>query len=226
MARRILGSKMITVLIADDKQVLRIGLTHIVNAIAGCKVVAETSDGPKTIDGALVLCPNLIFIRADLPVLDGIKTTQRIKKQLPGTRVIMLLTQASDFLRATESGADGYIMRETPEHLIANAIETVTNGGAWIGPLVAKYLLHEEGLPLLSRVAVETAELPGLHELTVREKEVLRLVAKGLSNKKVADALAIQLETTKVHMRNILKKLKVSGRAEAISKLFRSGLSF
>lgn len=125
--------KTITVLVAEDKEVLRLGLRHILSAIKGCKVIAETSDGPSTIARAFALSPDLIFIRDDLPLLDGIRATQQIKKGLPNVGVIMLLTHASDFLRATESRADGYIMRETPEHLIASAIETVTRGGAWIG---------------------------------------------------------------------------------------------
>ena len=217
------GVKSVDVVIAEDKEVLRLGLRQIINAIPGCNVVSETLDGPTTVNEALKLQPNLILMRDNLPSLDGTKTAQQIKKDLPKTRIIMLLTNSSDFFRATQSGADGYIMRETPEHLIASAIETVTTGGAWIGPLVSEYLLHGDGLSQLRRCNKERIELPGLSKLTRRERDVLRLVVKGLSNQKIANFLGLRVETIKVHMRSILKKLHVEGRAEAISKTLRAG---
>lgn len=223
MQSQVSPQKKTTILVAEDKQVLRLGLKQLCNAIQGCEVIAEAQDGPSTIDRACALHPSVIFIREDLPVLDGVKTTQQIKRRMPDIGVIMLLTDASDFFRAAESGADGYIMRETPEHLIAIVIDTVTNGGAWIGPLVAQYLLHGDGLPVLRGAPVNAIDVPGFTRLTAREKDVLRLLVKGLSNQKIADSLMLKLETVKVHMRSILKKLEVEGRAEVISRVLKAG---
>jgi DNA-binding NarL/FixJ family response regulator len=217
------AGRKIKVLIADDKEVLRLGLRQIVSTIPDCQVIAETRDGPSTLMLSADLNPDLIFIKTDLPLLDGVRTTQRLKKRAPGIAVIMLLTNESEFFNVIHSGADGYIMRETPEDLVAAAIDTVCSGGAWIGPLVAKYLLHGNGLPQLLGISTAVSRLPGLAELTPREKDVLRLLVKGLSNQKMANSLMLKLETIKVHMRNINKKLKVNGRAEIISRVLRSG---
>ncbi len=216
------NTRKIKVLIAEDKEVFRQGLKHIISAIPECQVIAETMDGPTTIVRALSLHPNLVLLREDLPLLDGIKTSKQIKKRLPDVKIIMLLAEASDFFKATESGADGYIMRETPEHLIDSAIQTIIAGGAWIGPLVANYILRD-GLPVLQRASVDSIELPGLKFLTQRELDVLRLVVKGMSNRKIGESLGLEMETIKVHVRNILKKLELSGRAQVISAVLSAG---
>lgn len=199
------------------------GLKQIVTAIANCEVIAETKDGASTVDRANELRPDLILIKIDLPLMDGVRTAQIIKRNRPNIRIIMLLTNESDFFRAIHSGSDGYIMRETPEDLIATAIDTVSTGGAWIGPLVAQYLLHKDGLPLLRSVSLNVPDIPGLSKLTAREKDVLRLLVKGLSNQKMANLLMLKLETVKVHMRSIRRKLGVTGRAEVISKVLKAG---
>ncbi|MDZ4836832.1 MAG: response regulator transcription factor [Candidatus Melainabacteria bacterium] len=215
----------ITILIADDKEVLRLGLKQLVEGIADCQIIGEAYSGQDAVDLAVEFKPDVVLIKRDLPLLDGVSATARIKRLCPSTAVILLLSLESDFWSAIDSGADGYIMRETPEHLLAAAIQTVHQGHSWIGPMVARYILKGEGLPVLRRALAERVDMPSLRYLSSREKEVLCLLTDGLSNQAIAESLALQLQTVKVHVRSILKKLNVEGRAEAISKVLKSGAS-
>lgn len=215
----------ITILIAEDKEVLRLGLKHLINGISNCKIIGEAHNGHDAIDLAVELKPDVVLMKQDLPLLDGVIASARIKKNCTSTSVILLLSHEQDFWSAIDSGADGYIMRETPENLLATAIQTVHQGNSWIGPLVANYVLHGDGLPILRRALAERVDLPSLRYLSLREKEVLCLLTDGLSNQAIAEALALQLQTVKVHVRSILKKLNVEGRSEAIAKVLKTGAS-
>ncbi|MBX9693822.1 MAG: response regulator transcription factor [Cyanobacteria bacterium] len=219
-------SNKIKILVADDKEVLRLGLVQLIENIADCQVLGEAKSGQETVDMAIRMQPDVVLIKQNILFPDGVKTTRLLKKHFPTARVIMLLSTESDFFSAVEAGADGYIMRETPEHLLAAAIQTVHQGLSWIGPFIARYLLHGDGLPVMRNVILaEHVNLPGLEHLSVREREVLRLLTDGFSNQQIANRLAIQLQTVKVHVRSILKKLNVRGRSEAIAKVLKTGLS-
>lgn len=218
-------SDIITILLAEDKEVLRLGLKQLVDGISDCKIIGEAHNGSDAIDLTIELKPDVVLMKRDLPLVDGVSATAQIKKLCPSTSVILLLSQESDFWSAIDSGADGYIMRETPENLLANAIQTVNQGKSWIGPLIAHYVLKGNGLPILRSALAKRVDMPSLRYLSLREKEVLCLLTDGLSNQAIAETLALQLQTVKVHVRSILKKLNVEGRAEAIAKVLKTGAS-
>jgi DNA-binding NarL/FixJ family response regulator len=218
-------SKKITILIAEDREVLRLGLTQLFSRLDDCEIIGEASDGRSAIEQTLLIRPSMVFMKLDLPLVNGILATQQIKRQLPGTGVVLLLSKESDFWTSVDSGADGYIMRETPEQLITAAIEIVSLGGCFIGPLIAQYLLHGAGLPMIRSVLATRVDLPSLSSLSPREKEIMRLLTDGLSNQQIAEALALRVQTVKVHVRNTLKKLNATGRADAVAKVTRTGIT-
>lgn len=218
-------AKNITILIAEDREVVRLGMRQLLGRLDGCEVIGEAQDGHSAIEQARLLRPTIVFVKRDLPGIDGVAAALQIKKQGFGTRIIMLLSEESDFWTSIDSGADGYIMRETPETLISAAIDIISRGGSFIGPLVAHYLLHGPGLPMIRAVLAERVQLPGLSQLSRREKQILRLLIDGLSNQQIADNLGLEVQTVKVHVRNLLKKLGANGRADAVAKVLRTGMT-
>ncbi|MBP9089641.1 response regulator transcription factor [bacterium] len=219
------STKKVTVLLAEDREVVRLGMRHLLGSLDGCEIIGEAEDGRSAIEQAQILRPTIVFIKRDLPKIDGIAASQQIKKQGFGTRVIMLLSKESDFWTSIDSGADGYIMRETPELLISAAVDIVSQGGSFIGPLVAHYLLHGPGLPMIRAVLTDRVDMPGLSLLSRREKQILRLLIDGLSNQQMADTLELEVQTIKVHVRNTLKKLNAHGRTDAVAKVLRTGMT-
>lgn len=200
-------------------------MMHLLSRLEGCEIIGEATDGRSAIEQARLLKPSIVFLKRDLPGVDGVFASQEIKKLGLGTRVIMLLTNESDFWTSLDSNADGYIMRETPEQLISAAVEIVSRGGSFIGPLIANYLLHGPGLPVIRAVLTERVDLPGLNLLSRREKQIMRLLLDGLSNQQMADELGLEVQTIKVHVRNTLRKLNAKGRADAVAKVLRTGVA-
>lgn len=218
-------SKRVSILIAEDREVVRLGMTQLLSRLEACEIIGEATDGRSAIEQARLLKPSIVFLKRDLPGVDGVVASQEIKKLGLGTRVIMLLTNESDFWISLDSSADGYIMRETPEQLISAAVEIVSRGGSFIGPLIANYLLHGPGLPVIRAVLTERVDLPGLNLLSRREKQILRLLLDGLSNQQMANELGLEVQTIKVHVRNTLRKLNAKGRADAVAKVLRTGIA-
>lgn len=220
-----MNTKRISVLLAEDREVVRIGMRHLLGSLDSCEVIGEAQDGRSAIEQTRILRPTLVFIKRDLPLVDGVAASQQIKKLGFGTRIIMLLSRESDFWTSIDSGADGYIMRETPELLISTAVEIVSEGGSFIGPLIAHYLLHGAGLPVIRAVLTDRVDMPELNSLSRREKQIVRLLIDGMSNQQMADSLGLEVQTIKVHVRNTLKKLNVNSRTDAVAKVLRTGIT-
>lgn len=220
-----MNTKRISVLLAEDREVVRIGMRHLLGSLDSCEVIGEAQDGRSAIEQTRILRPTLVFIKRDLPLVDGVAASQQIKKLGFGTRIIMLLSRESDFWTSIDSGADGYIMRETPELLISTAVEIVSEGGSFIGPLIAHYLLHGAGLPVIRAVLTDRVDMPELNSLSRREKQIVRLLIDGMSNQQMADSLGLEVQTIKVHVRNTLKKLNVNCRTDAVAKVLRTGMT-
>lgn len=220
-----MNTKRISVLLAEDREVVRIGMRHLLGSLDSCEVIGEAQDGRSAIEQTRILRPTLVFIKRDLPLVDGVAASQQIKKLGFGTRIIMLLSRESDFWTSIDSGADGYIMRETPELLISTAVEIVSEGGSFIGPLIAHYLLHGAGLPVIRAVLTDRVDMPELNSLSRREKQIVRLLIDGMSNQQMADSLGLEVQTIKVHVRNTLKKLNVNSRTDAVAKVLRTGMT-
>lgn len=215
------SAESIRVLIADDIQIIRYGLRELLREIEGCNVVAEAENGAQALELALSLNPGLIFLKRDISELDGVRATQRIKRKLPQTRVVLLLSRPEDFWASLEAGADGYMLREMVADIVPSVIQIITRGGAFIGPSLASYLLRGEGLQLLRSATTGHSSNISLDLLSSRERDVLNLLVKGLSNRKIADHLGLSIQTVKVHVRHILKKLQVEDRTQAVLKVIR-----
>jgi len=200
----------IRVLIADDHPIVREGLRTLISRQADMKVVAEAASGREAVDQSLRCKPDVALIDLRMPEMSGVETISAIRKRVPGVRPIVLTTYDGneDIYRSLRAGAKAYLLKDTPRDELLGCIRTVREGKTWISPLAAA--------SLAARLSDEA--------LTPREIEVLRLIATGKSNKEIAASLFVTEGTIKLHVNHILRKLKVSGRTEAISQAVQRGI--
>jgi two-component system, NarL family, response regulator LiaR len=208
----------IRVLIADDHAVVRQGLRTFLELQDEIDVVADCSDGDEAVATAMGERPDVVLMDLVMPGLDGIEATRRILSELPATRVIALTSFLDDdkVLPAVRAGAAGYLLKDVEPQELVRAIHTVYDGEALLHPAVTGAVMRE--LAADARAA-EDANLG----LTGREREVLELVARGLSNKLIARELGIADKTVKTHVSNILGKLGVTDRTQAALLAVRRG---
>jgi DNA-binding NarL/FixJ family response regulator len=208
---------------ADDQALFRRGLFVLLDSEPGIEVVAEAKDGEEAIAKAAELAPDVVLLDVRMPRMDGIEAARRIRELLPSTKVLMLTVsdEEDDLYEAIKAGANGYLLKEVSVEDVAAAIHAVVQGQSFISPSMASKLLRE--FNALARQAAEREQLPA-PVLTVRELEVLRLVARGMSNRDVADQLFISENTVKNHVRNILEKLHLHSRMEAVMYAVRQHL--
>ncbi|OGO62568.1 MAG: DNA-binding response regulator [Chloroflexi bacterium RBG_19FT_COMBO_55_16] len=213
----------IRILLADDHDLFREGLAGIIAAQPDMLVVGEASDGLEAIVKARELKPDLILMDIQMPGCDGLEATRQIKKELPEVTVVMLTVRDEDekLFGALKNGAQGYLLKNIRSVDMLEMLRGALRGEAAISPALAGRMLKE--FRRLSRLAPQESEGEIL-ALTQREQEVLGLVATGASDKEIADALFISLNTVKSHVRNILAKLEVNSRREAARLAKRRGL--
>jgi NarL family two-component system response regulator LiaR len=197
----------ITVVIADDHPVVRQGLRTFLDLQEDLEVVAEASDGEEAVARAVEYVPDVVVLDLVMPKMDGIEAIRGIRDASPSTRVLVLTSFIDDekVLPAVKAGAAGYLLKDAEPGELANAIRTVTRGEALLHPTVAAKVVQE----LASRDRSPVAEL------TDRELEVLRLLARGLANKAIALELHVSEKTVKTHVSNILAKLHLADRTQA-----------
>lgn len=200
----------IRVLIADDHFVVRMGLSAAVNAERDMEVVGEASDGTEAVALFANLNPDLTLLDVLMPVVDGIEAAAAIRKQNKTARILMLSAMSGDedIHKALEAGAAGYVLKDSTEEKLIPAIRAVAAGQRWIPKDVAKRLA--------SRRLFE--------DLTSRELEVLNELIKGMANKQIADTLNISENTVKGFVKNILAKMHVSDRTEAVTVAIQRGI--
>ena len=217
----------VRVLIVDDQEVARLGLRVSLSEFPDINIVGEAQTGQEALLNVARLKPDLILMDIGLPDVDGIETTRRIKADYDSVRVMMLTSRdhETEVTAAFSAGADGYCLKETASEQIAAAIRAVFEGIVWMDPLIAKRALS---VCLKTEQAKSPQQLTASKDnkasLTKREFEILELVVDGLSNKQIADKLAISLDTVKNHMRYVLAKLSVSDRTQAAVKALKEGL--
>ncbi len=214
----------ITVLIADDQTMVRECFRAVLAAQHDIEVVAEAGDGEQAVRAALELRPAVVLMDVRMPVLDGLAAAQRISDAWPGEdgpRVLMLTTfDLDDYVyRALRGGASGFLLKDAPLTDLVNAVRVVATGNALFSPtvtrrLVADFTRHHPRGPV-------HRDLAGL---TAREREVLTLLARGLSNGEIAEALTIVEQTAKTHVSRVLTKLGLRDRAQAVVIAYESGL--
>jgi two-component system, NarL family, response regulator len=205
-----LDHETIRVLVADDHPILREGLVVLINRQAGMKVVAEAADGCEAVALFSRVMPDIAVIDLRMPAMNGIETLNAIKSSDPLALVVILSSFASDedIYNALRAGARGYLVKDAPPEELVKCLRTVYEGGTFIPPAIASKL----------------AERLGTAELTAREREVLALVAKGKANREIGVSLDVTEGTIKVHVNNILNKLGVASRTEAVNIGIRRGL--
>lgn len=216
----------IKILLVEDHEFTRIGLKLSLEQMTGLKIVGEAENGEEGLRKAIELCPDVVLMDIEMPVMDGIEATRQIKERESNVKVIMLTSHKLDqtSLAALSAGANGYCLKNISAQQLATVITMVTEGGIWLDPGIANCVLSNYSANHIQTAAEVTSVKPkGNISLSPRETEVLRLVADGLSNQKIAERLGLGLETIKTHMRHIMEKLAVSDRTEAAVKAMREG---
>jgi DNA-binding NarL/FixJ family response regulator len=205
----------IRVVICDDHALFRRGLAMVLSEEDGIAVVGEAEDGEAAVAAAEELAPDVILMDVRMPKLSGIEATKAIAERAPATRIVMLTVsdEEEDLYEAVKAGAAGYLLKEISIEEVAGAVRSVVGGESLITPSMASKLLNE--FSNLSKRADAKQGVP-TPRLTGRELEVLRLVAQGMSNKEIAAELYISENTVKNHVRNILEKLHLHSRMEAV----------
>jgi DNA-binding NarL/FixJ family response regulator len=212
------------VLIADDQNLVRTGF-HMILREAGIPVVAEAADGSEAVAAALRHRPDVVLMDIRMPGMDGLEATRRILAAQSGSgcRIIMLTTFDLDryVYEALAAGASGFLLKHvSPEYLVA-AVRMVRSGDALLAPSITRRLV-ERFTPYQPGKAVAH---PGLSELTPREREVLKLLARGMSNAELATELTLSEATVKTHVARILAKLQLRDRVQAVVLAYQSGLA-
>jgi DNA-binding NarL/FixJ family response regulator len=211
----------VRVLVVDDHALFRHGLVSVLRTAADVEVVGEARDGIEAIERAATLEPDVVLMDVRMPTVNGIEAARRIRLAQPMVRVLMLTESEDedDLFGALRAGATGYLLKEVAIDEIADAIRSVANGQALVSPSMTTQLLSE--FNAMSRRLEE--EHDG-RRLTDRELEVLRLIARGMSNKDIGTELVISENTVRNHVRNILEKLQVRSRVEAAMYAVREKL--
>lgn len=212
----------IRVLLADDQLLVRTGFRMILADEEGIEVVGEAATGKEAVDAATRLHPDVIVMDIRMPVMDGVEATRRLAVE-GGPRILVLTTFDADehAVEAIRAGASGFLLKDVPPDDFVRAIRIVASGDALIAPSVTKRLLDR-----FARLAVPADETHSrrLAELTEREREVLRLVAQGLSNGEIAAALTLAEPTVKTHVSHLLGKLEQRDRAQLVVLAYEVGL--
>jgi len=215
------GREPIRVLVVDDQELFRRGLTMLLAVEPGLEVVGEAGDGAEGVTLAESAAPDVILLDVRMPKKSGIEACLAIKESVPSAKIIMLTVsdEEADLYEAVKSGASGYLLKDSSIEEVAQAIRVVADGQSLISPSMAIKLIDE--FKQMSRPERETG--PALR-LTERELDVLRLVAQGHSNKEIAVRLFISENTVKNHVRNMLEKLQLHSRMEAVMYAVRENL--
>jgi len=213
----------IRVIVADDHALFRRGLEMVLESEPDIEVVAEANNGNEVIALAEQHMPDLVLMDVRMPGKGGIDAAQAIKDAVPHTKILMLTIsdEEEDLYDAIKAGASGYLLKEISIEEVASAIRSVHAGQSLISPSMASKLLNE--FAAMARKDEEKQQMPA-PRLTVREMEVLTLVAQGLNNRDIAKQLFISENTVKNHIRNILEKLQLHSRMEAVVYAVREKL--
>lgn len=211
----------IRILLADDHTVVRKGLRLLLESNEGFVVVADAADGREAVALAERHAPQVVVIDVAMPGLNGIEAARQILAKLPHTAIVFLSMHADEsyVLKALKAGARAYLLKDSAEYDLINAVKAVTEGKAFFSPAISKMLVEDYMRQMQERAVEDSYEL-----LTTREREVLQLLAEGRSNKDVATILNLSLHTVETHRSNLLQKLNLHSGADLILYAIRKGV--
>ena len=217
------GSGAIRVVLVDDHALFRRGLELVLAEASDIEIVGQAADGDDAVRLVRELTPDVVLMDVRMPRMSGIEAARLIRDTVPGTKVVMLTVSddEADLFASVRAGASGYLLKEVSIDEVAGAVRAVTRGHALISPSMAAKLLTE--FNALAQRADER-QRSGAPKLTDRELQVLKLVAKGMSNREIANELFIAENTVKNHVRNMLEKLGMHSRMEAVIYAMREHL--
>ena len=213
--------KQIRILLADDHNVIRKGLRLLLESHPEFTVVAEAANGRQAIEQAVATRPDVAVLDIAMPQLSGTEAAERIRELLPSTAIVILSMHADEgyVLRALKAGAKGYLLKDSAEGELIQAIRAVSEEKAFFSPEISRMLVEDYMREMKTRGVQDSFEL-----LTAREREILHLLAEGKSNKDIASMLGLSLYTVETHRRNLQEKLNVRSLAELILYAVRKGL--
>ena len=210
----------IRVLIADDEDMVRAGFRLVLAREADIEVAGEAVDGRQAVTEAARLSPDVVLMDIRMPLMDGIEATRQIAAADNGVRVVVLTTFDEDayVYGALQAGASGFLLKYAPADDLLAAIRVVASGEAMLAPSVTRRLIEQ-----FARRAPKVAAAEQIAALSPREREVLLLVARGLTNSEIADTLVVTPATVKTHVAHLLEKLGVRDRVQATALAYESG---
>jgi DNA-binding NarL/FixJ family response regulator len=214
---------MTRVLIADDDDLMRAGLVELLTADPDIEVVGEAATGRQAIEHASRLAPDVVLMDVRMPDLDGIAATRELSQSSSSVKILILTTFEEDdyVFGALRAGASGFLLKRTrPEDLIA-AVHTIAAGDALLSPSVTRRVIDR----MAQQPTPELSGQEGLAGLTAREREVLGLIAQGLSNREIADTLTLEESTVRTHVKRILAKLGLRDRVQAVIYAYETGVT-
>jgi two-component system response regulator NreC len=213
--------KPIRILLADDHTVVRKGLRLLLESQPDFQVIADAANGRETVALAERHTPDVVVMDVAMPELNGIEAARQISAKLPHTAIVFLSMHSDEgyVLKALKSGARAYLLKDSAENDLINAVKAVREGKAFFSPAISKMLIEDYMRQMRQRAVEDSYDL-----LTTREREILQLFAEGKNNKDVANMLNLSLYTVETHRSNILKKLNLHSTAELILYAVRKGV--
>jgi DNA-binding NarL/FixJ family response regulator len=213
--------KPFSILLADDHTMFRRGVRRIIQSISGTEVVGEASDGFELLELVKKTSPQLVIVDISMPNLRGLEATRELKIINPAVKVLILtMHKDKEYLyHAFSTGADGYLLKEDADSELISAIETMRKGGTYISPLLSSQLADL----VLEKSRPGAEHRAGLSVLSIREQEILKLIAEGKSSKEMAGLLFISIRTVQHHRANIMRKLKIKKTADLVKYAIQKG---
>jgi len=210
----------VTVFLADDHPIVRQGLRNLLESMPEFKVIGEAGDGLQALEMIEKAQPQVVLVDVIMPGLTGIEVTQRVKRQCPAIKVIVLSMQNNEayVVSALRNGASGYILKDTGPEELVDAIRTVVKGERYLSKQLSERLINA----YVSKI--DEAEVDPYETLTNREKEVLHLVAQGLTNHEIAERLFISSRTAELHRSNVINKLGLKNQIDLVRFAIRRGI--